>query len=67
VLTPWERAILSQVVAGRLNEQLASDIGITETTVKVHGSIMARKAKAASLAELRESWRSWGPRPSQAP
>jgi FixJ family two-component response regulator len=51
-LTPRERAILTHVVAGRLNKQIASDIGITETTVKVHRSNMMRKIKAASLAEL---------------
>jgi FixJ family two-component response regulator len=52
VLTPRERAILTHVVAGRLNKQIASDMGITETTVKVHRSNMMRKIKAASLAEL---------------
>jgi FixJ family two-component response regulator len=52
VLTPRERAILTQVVAGRLNKQIASDMGVTETTVKVHRSNMMRKVKAASLAEL---------------
>jgi FixJ family two-component response regulator len=52
VLTPRERAILIQVVEGRLNKQIASDMGVTETTVKVHRSNMMRKIKAASLAEL---------------
>jgi FixJ family two-component response regulator len=52
VLTPRERAILIQVVAGRLNKQIAGEMGITETTVKVHRSNMMRKVKAASLAEL---------------
>jgi FixJ family two-component response regulator len=52
VLTPRERAILTQVVAGRLNKQIASDLGVTETTVKVHRSNMMRKIKAASVAEL---------------
>jgi FixJ family two-component response regulator len=52
VLTPRERAILTQVVAGRLNKQIASDMGVTETTVKVHRSNMMRKIKAASVAEL---------------
>ena len=52
VLTPRERAILVQVVAGRLNKQIASDMGVTETTVKVHRSNMMRKIKAASLPEL---------------
>jgi FixJ family two-component response regulator len=52
VLTARERAILTQVAAGRLNKQIAADIGITETTVKVHRSNAMRKIKAASLAEL---------------
>jgi len=51
-LTPRERAILAQVVKGRLNKQIAGEMGITETTVKVHRSNMMRKIKAASVAEL---------------
>lgn len=52
VLTPRERAILFQVAEGRLNKQIAGDMGITETTVKVHRSNMMRKIKAASVVEL---------------
>ena len=52
VLTERERAILLQVVRGQLNKQIAGEMGITETTVKVHRSNMMRKVKAASLAEL---------------
>jgi FixJ family two-component response regulator len=52
VLTPRERAILIQVVRGRLNKQIAADLGITETTVKVHRSNMMRKVKASSVPEL---------------
>ena len=52
VLTPRERSILVQVVSGRLNKQIAGDLGITETTVKVHRSNMMRKVKASSVAEL---------------
>jgi FixJ family two-component response regulator len=51
-LTPRERAILIQVVGGRLNKQIAGDLGITETTVKVHRSNMMRKIKASSVPEL---------------
>src|SRR5207344_1982636 len=51
-LTPRERMILIQVVQGRLNKQIAGDMGITETTVKVHRSNMMRKIEAASLPEL---------------
>lgn len=52
VLTQREWAILIQVAKGRLNKQIAGEMGITETTVKVHRSNMMRKIKAASLAEL---------------
>lgn len=52
VLTPRERAILTQVVKGRLNKQIAGELGITETTVKVHRSNMMHKLKIASVAEL---------------
>jgi FixJ family two-component response regulator len=41
-----------QVVQGRLNKQIAGDMGITETTVKVHRHNMMRKIRAESLAEL---------------
>jgi len=51
-LTSRERAILIQVVEGRLNKQIAGDMGITETTVKVHRSNMMRKISATSVAEL---------------
>jgi FixJ family two-component response regulator len=51
-LTPRERAILQQVVEGKLNKQIAADLGITEATVKVHRSNMMRKLKPSSLAEL---------------
>jgi FixJ family two-component response regulator len=51
-LTPRERAILIQVVEGRLNKQIAGEMGITETTVKVHRSNMMHKFKAGSVAEL---------------
>jgi FixJ family two-component response regulator len=52
VLTSRERAILTQVACGRLNKQIAGDLGITETTVKVHRSNAMRKLKVESLAEL---------------
>jgi FixJ family two-component response regulator len=51
-LTPRERAILIQVVEGRLNKQIAGEMGITETTVKVHRSNMMRKIEATSVPEL---------------
>jgi FixJ family two-component response regulator len=52
LLTAREQAILVQVIGGRLNKQIAAEMGITETTVKVHRSNMMHKVKATSFAEL---------------
>jgi FixJ family two-component response regulator len=52
VLTVREHAVLTQVAAGRLNKQIAGNLGITETTVKVHRSNAMRKIEATSVAEL---------------
>jgi FixJ family two-component response regulator len=51
-LSSRERDIMLHVVAGRLNKQIASDIGIAESTVKVHRTNLMRKMKARSLPEL---------------
>jgi FixJ family two-component response regulator len=51
-LSPREREIMIQVAQGRLSKQIAGDIGIAETTVKVHRSRLMRKMKARSLPEL---------------
>jgi FixJ family two-component response regulator len=51
-LSTREREVLIGVTAGRLNKQIAADIGITESTVKVHRTNMMRKMKARSLPEL---------------
>jgi FixJ family two-component response regulator len=52
-LSSREREIMVQVVAGRLNKQIAHHIGIAESTVKVHRSNLMRKMKARSLPKLR--------------
>jgi FixJ family two-component response regulator len=39
-------------VAGRLNKQIAHEIGITESTVKVHRANLMRKMRARSIPEL---------------
>lgn len=51
-LSSREREIMLHVVAGRLNKQIAHDIGIAESTVKVHRTNLMRKMKARSLPEL---------------
>jgi FixJ family two-component response regulator len=51
-LSPREREIMLQVVKGRLNKQIAGDIGISEATVKVHRSNLMRKLNVRSLPEL---------------
>jgi FixJ family two-component response regulator len=51
-LSPREREVMVQVTAGRLNKQIANDIGVAESTVKVHRTHLMRKMKARSLPEL---------------
>ena len=51
-LSSREREIMLQVTAGRLNKQIAGDMGIAESTVKVHRTNLMRKMKAGSLPEL---------------
>jgi FixJ family two-component response regulator len=52
VLTERERQILSLVVIGRANKQIAGEFGLSEMTVKVHRGQVMRKMKARSLPEL---------------
>jgi FixJ family two-component response regulator len=51
-LSPREREVLAGVVAGRLNKQIAGELGIAEKTVKVHRGRVMEKMQAASVAEL---------------
>ena len=51
-LTPREREVLEYVVAGRLNKQIASDLGTVEQTVKIHRAHVMQKMKVHSVAEL---------------
>jgi FixJ family two-component response regulator len=51
-LSPREREIMIEVARGRLNKQIAGDIGIAEATVKVHRSRLMHKMKARSLPAL---------------
>ncbi|WP_222928098.1 response regulator transcription factor [Luteimonas viscosa] len=51
-LSPREREVMDHVVAGRLNKQIASDLGIAEKTVKVHRGRVMAKMEVRSVAQL---------------
>ena len=51
-LSPRERQVMLLVTAGKMNKQVASDLGITEITVKIHRGAAMRKMGARTLADL---------------
>lgn len=51
-LTPRELEVMKHVVAGRLNKQIAADLGTTEKTIKVHRAHLMAKLKVRTLADL---------------
>jgi FixJ family two-component response regulator len=51
-LTPREREVLTYVIAGRLNKQIAFELGTVEKTIKVHRGRMMEKMDVRSVAEL---------------
>jgi FixJ family two-component response regulator len=51
-LTAREREVLTHVMAGRLNKQIAADLGTAEKTVKVHRARGMEKMQVRSVAEL---------------
>jgi len=55
-LSPRERQVLRQVAQGRLNKQIAFDLGISEVTVKLHRSSVMRKMVANTVGELIRAW-----------
>ncbi|MGF6177074.1 response regulator transcription factor [Ensifer sp. 4252] len=55
-LTPREHEVLQEIARGRLNKQIAFDLGISEVTVKLHRGNVMRKMEVASLSELIRAW-----------
>jgi FixJ family two-component response regulator len=55
-LTPRERQVLHEVARGRVNKQIAFDLGISEVTVKLHRGNVMRKMQASSIGELIRIW-----------
>jgi FixJ family two-component response regulator len=51
-LTARERQVLLLVIAGRLNKQIAGELGVSEMTVKMHRRQVMRKMQAAGVAQL---------------
>jgi len=51
-LTARERQVMSLVVAGRLNKQIAGELGVSEMTVKMHRRQVMRKMQATGVAQL---------------
>lgn len=57
-LTPRERQVLQEVARGRVNKQIAYDLGISYITVKLHRSNAMRKMQVASVGALIRAWES---------
>ncbi|MGF6963770.1 FixJ family two-component response regulator [Paraburkholderia sp. WC7.3g] len=51
-LTRREREVMELVVTGRMNKQVASDLGAAEKTIKIHRARVMEKMKARSIVEL---------------
>jgi FixJ family two-component response regulator len=52
LLTPRERQVLSHLISGQLNKQIAFDLGIAESTVKIHRGRVLAKMEANSIPDL---------------
>jgi FixJ family two-component response regulator len=55
-LTRREREVLRELARGRLNKQIAFDLGLSEVTVKLHRGNVMRKMEAANIGELIRAW-----------
>jgi FixJ family two-component response regulator len=65
-LTPREHEVLTHVIAGRLNKQIAHDLGTVVNTIKVHRSRVMEKLGVRSVAELTRVAQQAGIRPINA-
>jgi FixJ family two-component response regulator len=61
LLAPRERQVMRLVVSGRLNKQIAHELGISERTIKLHRGQVMRKMGAESLADLVKQSEKLGP------
>ncbi len=66
-LTPREREVLTHVVAGRLNKQIAGDLGTAEKTIKVHRGRMMHKLAVRTVQDLVRLAEKAGIRPRTQP
>ena len=64
-LTSREQEVLLQVITGKLNKQIAGDLGIAEKTIKVHRGRVMQKMEAGSVAELVRMVAKLGLRPAE--
>jgi FixJ family two-component response regulator len=51
-LTPREFEVMQGVISGRLNKQIATELGIAEKTVKIHRGRMMKKTRCTSVPDL---------------
>jgi FixJ family two-component response regulator len=60
-LTPRERQVLREMAQGRVNKQIAFELGISEITVKLHRGNLMRKMNAGSIGDIVRAWEALPP------